>query len=172
MDPVIFDCAASLGRVAVSGLATFVGVVAILRLSGARTLAKLNQFDFVITIALGSIFASTVLSTSVTIAEGLAATIVLVGLQWSITKLSVLSPRFRQIVTTAPELLFYQGAFQERTMQRARVTRDELRSATRDSSIGSMADVAAMVLESDGTISIIPHTKVGDGEVVPPREQE
>lgn len=70
-----------LARVAVVGRAGYLALIALLRISGKRTLAKLNAFDFVVTVALGSTLATVLLTSTVSLAEGVTALGLLVGLQ-------------------------------------------------------------------------------------------
>lgn len=81
---MFFDSWTGLGRVLLVGTFAYVALVAILRISGKRTLTKLNAFDLVVTVALGSTLATVLLSRSVALAEGVLA-MVLVFLQFMIT---------------------------------------------------------------------------------------
>ena len=76
-----FDSWSDLVRVAVIGASAYVTVVVVLRLSGKRTLAKLNAFDLVVTVALGSTLATILLSSDVSWAEGALALAMLALLQ-------------------------------------------------------------------------------------------
>ena len=139
--------------VIVGGLA-YVMLVVFLRLSGKRTLAKLNAFDLVVTIALGSTLSSTLLQESVALAEGLVAFSVLIGLQFGVAYLSVRSPRFARLVRSKPALLARNGAYCPATMKHQRVTEGEALSAIRDSGGSDVSVVDYVILESDGTISV------------------
>ena len=99
---MLFDSWAELGRVPLVGTLAYVALVAILRISGKRTLTKLNVFDLVVTVALGSTLATVLLSKSVALAEGVLAMVLLVFLQFLITWLSVRSPGFRDLVKSGP----------------------------------------------------------------------
>jgi uncharacterized membrane protein YcaP (DUF421 family) len=65
----------SLLRTLVVGVLAYVALMVILRLSGNRTLSKMNAFDFIVTIALGSTLATVLLSSDVALAEGVLAPI-------------------------------------------------------------------------------------------------
>jgi uncharacterized membrane protein YcaP (DUF421 family) len=95
---MFFDSWFGLLRVLVVGTLAYVALVAVLRISGKRTLTKLNAFDLVITVVLGSTLATVLLSKSVVLAEGVLAMALLVLLQFVITWLSVRSPRIRDLV--------------------------------------------------------------------------
>ncbi|MEI8624595.1 hypothetical protein P4S67_10000 [Pseudoalteromonas sp. B137] len=82
---MFFDDVQGLVRVLIIGVLGYVALVFWLRVSGKRTLSKWNVFDFVVTIALGSILASVIISKSVALLEGILAFVVLIGLQYLIT---------------------------------------------------------------------------------------
>ncbi|MDQ3601244.1 MAG: DUF421 domain-containing protein, partial [Actinomycetota bacterium] len=65
-----FDTWTDLGRVLIVGPLAYAALVAVLRISGARSLSKLNAFDLVVTVALGSTLATVLLNGSVSLAEG------------------------------------------------------------------------------------------------------
>ncbi len=126
--------------------------------SGIRTLAKLNAFDLVVTVALGSTLATVLLSESVALAEGLLAFALLVALQYAVAWMSVRSPRFGALVKSEPSLLLHRGRFLDGAMRRQRVTREEVVSALRSSGLSRPEDAAAVVLETDGSLSVVKAT--------------
>jgi uncharacterized membrane protein YcaP (DUF421 family) len=150
-----FDTWVGLGRVAVVGVCAYAALVLFLRTSGKRTLAKMNAFDFVVTVALGSTLATIVLSKDVALAEGVLAFAVLIALQFGIAWLSVHSATVRRLVKSEPALLLHQGQWLPAAMAAERVTAEELRAAVRAQGIGSLEDVAAVVLETDGSFTVL-----------------
>jgi hypothetical protein len=103
-----FDSWSDLVRVVLIGAGAYVTVVAVLRVSGKRTLAKLNAFDLVVTVALGSTLATILLNTDVSWAEGAVALALLAGLQFLVAWSSRALPAGRAIVTARPTLLLLQ----------------------------------------------------------------
>ena len=162
---MFFDSWAGLGRVLLVGTLAYVALVAILRISGKRTLTKLNAFDLVVTVALGSTLATVLLSKDVAWAEGVLAMALLVLLQFVITWLSVRSSRFRELVKSEPTLILHQGQFLDGAMRAQRITRDEVLAALRSNGVADAAQAAAVVLETDGTIAVI---KGADHETAKP----
>lgn len=152
---MLFDNWFGLLRVLVVGSLAYLTLVLLLRTSGKRTLAKMNAFDFVVTVALGSTLATVLLSNSVALAEGILAFCLLAGMQYLITWLSVRSGTVRRLVKSEPSLLFHSGSFLLDTMKRERVTEDEVLAAMRQQGKGSLEEVGAVVLETDGTFSVI-----------------
>ncbi|MFN6993817.1 MAG: DUF421 domain-containing protein [Aquincola tertiaricarbonis] len=128
---MFFDNWHGLLRTVIAGGAAYVFLVLLLRGSGKRTLSKLNAFDLIITVALSSTLATIVMSKDVALAEGMTALVLLVGLQWLITGLSVRSARLSQPVKSEPRLLVHQGRLLPAAMKHERVTEDEVHAALR-----------------------------------------
>lgn len=158
---MFFDSWTDLGRVLVVGVMAYLGMVFLLRISGKRTLSKMNAFDFIVTVALGSTLATVLLSKDVALAEGILAFALLIFLQYIITWLSVRSSTVFQLIKANPELIFYQGQFLESAMKQARVNEAEIRAAIRASGIANLEDVAAVVLETDGTFTVLSNLANG-----------
>ncbi|MGA0557370.1 DUF421 domain-containing protein [Larkinella sp. VNQ87] len=145
----------AVARVALIGTLAYVGLLITLRISGKRTLSKMNAFDLVVTVALGSTLATILLSRQTGLADGLMAFMTLTGLQYAVAWLSVRSKRFRQLIKSEPSLLFYQGEFLKQTMRQQRIVEGEVLSAIRSAHVERLADVQAVVLETDGSFSVI-----------------
>lgn len=143
-------------RVVVMGVAAYPGLILLLRITGKRTLSKMNAFDLVITVSLGSTLATVLLSSEVSLSEGLLALGVLCGLQFVVAYLSVRSERFQNLVKSEPTLLFYRGRFLRDMLRRERVTEEEILAAARAEGTARLSEVAAVVLETDGSFSVIP----------------
>jgi uncharacterized membrane protein YcaP (DUF421 family) len=152
---MFFDTWFELGRVVVVGTCTYAALVALLRVSGKRTLSKMNAFDFVVTVALGSTLATVLLSKDVALAEGMLAFGILILLQFVVAWLSVRSATIRRLVKSEPALLLHQGQLLRGAMAAERVTEEEIRAAVRAQGIGILQDVAAVVLETDGSITVL-----------------
>lgn len=155
---MFFDSWLGLLRVVVVGTIAYMALVLLLRASGKRTLAKLNAFDLVVTVALGSTLATVLLSKSVALVEGLLAFALLVGLQYVVAWLSVRSSRFSDLVKSEPTMLLHRGQFLRGAMRAQRVTEVEILSALRGSGAPDPARVLAVVLETDGSLSVVPDT--------------
>jgi uncharacterized membrane protein YcaP (DUF421 family) len=96
-------------RTMVMAILAYASLIAILRLSGKRTLAKLNAFDLIVTVTLGSTLAPVVLSRDITLADGIVGMALLVLLQFTVTWFSVRSKVFRRMVRSEPTLLLHRG---------------------------------------------------------------
>lgn len=157
---MFFDGWDDLLRILVVGSAAYASLILLLRATGKRTLSKMNAFDFVVTVALGSTLASALLSSEVSLSEGVAAFALLCGLQYAVTWVSVRSPAFQATIKAEPTLLFYRGRYLEPQLKAERVTREEVLAAVRAQGRSDLAGVEAVVLETDGSISVV----AGDGK--------
>lgn len=152
---LFFNSWSDLGRVLILGVLGYISLVLILRISGNRTLSKLNAFDFVVTIALGSTFGSFILNKNISLAEGVTAFLVLIGMQYVISWLSVRSNSIKKIIKNEPSLVYYNGEFLEDSMKHSRVAKGEIEQSVRNQGHASMEQIEAVVLETDGSFSII-----------------
>lgn len=116
---VFFDGWSGLIRVVVVGSLAYVALVLILRVTGKRTLSKMNAFDAIVTITLASTLATVLLSSGVALAEGVTAFLLLCILQYVVTYPSVRSSGFQDIIKAKPRLIFYRGRYLEDAMQGA-----------------------------------------------------
>lgn len=163
---MFFDTASGVGRALIMGAVSYAMVVLILRTSGKRTLASLNVFDMVVTIALGSILATATLSEEITLAEAAAAIVVLVVAQFVVAWTSVRSRVVRSAVRSEPALLVSHGRLLDDALRRSRVSAGEVRQAIRSSGNGGIESIAAVVLETDGTLSVIAGPSLGSGNAL------
>lgn len=156
----IFDNLATFPYTILVGTFGYLGSIVLLRISGKRTLSKWNSFDFVVTIAFGSILASTILSKSTSLLQGMLAFGVLVFYQYSLTFLAARSQLVQKLVKAKPTLLLHKGQLQHKTLVSERVAVGEVLAAIRNSGQSGLSEIGAVVLETDGTFSVIP--KLGD----------
>lgn len=155
---MFFNSWSVLGRILIVGVLAYLALIVLLRVSGKRTLSKMNAFDLVVTVALGSTLATILLSQDVALADGLMALGVLIGMQWVLAALSVRSPTVNRLVKSEPQLLLYRGRYLPRAMRTERVVEMEVLAAVRAQGIASLDAVEAVVLETDGSFTVIKRT--------------
>lgn len=152
---MFFNSWDSIWRTIVVGVLAYAALVLLLRVSGKRTLSKMNAFDLIVTVALGSTLATILLNKKVALMEGVSAFFILISLQYLVAWLSVRSDGFKKLIKSDPQLLFYRGKYLKEEIIKERVLEVEILQAARSSGIDSMEKVEAVVLETDGTISVI-----------------
>lgn len=142
-------------RIVTVGVLAYIGLLIFLRTSGKRTLTKLNAFDLVVTVALGSTLATILLNSQISLWEGLTAFAVLIGLQYLLTFTAVRLSWFNDLIKSEPRLLFLEGEFLQQAMRKERVKDIEIMQAVRNSGEGDLQNVKAVILETDGSMSVI-----------------
>lgn len=132
-------------------------------ISGNRTLSKMNSFNLVVTGAFGSTLSSILITRGIALSEALLAIALLVVLQFVIAWLSVGSSTVNSMINITPTPLLKDGRMLAAAMKHMRITKDEIRTATRQQGMGDPDKVAAVVLETDGSLSVISIEKLSSG---------
>lgn len=152
---ILFSGWAVIGRVLLVGVCGYIALLLLLRISGKRTLSKMNAFDLVVTVALGSTFGTLLLSREVALADGVVALAVLIGLQFAVSWLSVRWRPLSKGIKARPALLAHRGKLDHEALRRERVTPEEVFEALRREGVTELSQVGAIVMETTGDLSII-----------------
>jgi uncharacterized membrane protein YcaP (DUF421 family) len=166
MDNLFFESWQSLARVFIATIIAYIALLIILRATGKRTLSKMNAFDFIITIALGSAFASLALNTDIPLLNGVLVLFLLVILQFFISWLSVRVKKFKKIITGEPTLLLYRGEVIEQNLKKERILLEEIYVAARSNGVSNLEEIDAVILETNGELTIIKELKGTEPETI------
>ena len=137
------------------GTLSYFGVIIWLRISGKRTLSKWNSFDFVVTVALGSILASAILSSTTPFSQAMLGIGLLVIFQFLLTWLSVRTKAIQQLIKAEPTLLVFKGSFLDDALKSQRVAKGEVLAALRMQGHSCVEEIGAVILETNGNFSVI-----------------
>ncbi|MDY7101031.1 MAG: DUF421 domain-containing protein [Actinomycetota bacterium] len=142
------------GLVVASTAAVFVAVIAYTRVVGLRSFSKMSSFDFAMTVAVGSIIATTAVTSSATLVNALIGLAVLYVLQIAI---GVARVRFGAgaAVDNSPLLLMDGSKVLEDNLRSARLTHDDLAAKLREAGVARPEQVLAVVFETTGDVSVI-----------------
>ena len=162
MDMLFFDNIDKLGRIVLTAVTVYVLIVIITKVSGKRSTSQLNNFDWIVTVMIGSLGASTILLKDIPLIEGISSILVLYVMQFLVTKYASISPQFSSFILSEPRIVFYQGQFLPDAMRAERLTRQEIECAMRSEGVNSFDDVEAIVFESDAQLTIIPKPTFSD----------
>lgn len=161
-----FDSWSDVLRVILVGAAAYISLIVVLRITGRRTLSQLNAFDFIVTVAFGSTLATIVLSADTAWAEGAAALALLAALQWLVASIAAAWPAARRVITSAPKVVVRDGLLRHDVMRASRLNEADVMQAIRSSGSADLSGVAAVVLETNGKLSVIGRSSVGDGRAL------
>ncbi|RYE29328.1 MAG: DUF421 domain-containing protein [Sphingobacteriaceae bacterium] len=162
MSKIFFDNWESIQRTLIIGVLAYLSLILMLKISGKRTLSQMKEFDFIVTVALGSTLASVLLTKDVTLSDGITALGLLIFLQYILAVTSVRSKRFSKLISSEPTLIFFQGNFLEKALKKERVTEAEVRSILRSQQITALEEVEAVVMESNGQFSVVKNGSLTD----------
>lgn len=170
----MFDSWESVVRTVAITVLSYGLLIFLLRASGKRTLSKMNAFDFIVTVALGSTLATVILSKDIVLFDGVLAFFLLIFLQYVITWLSVRSKNISNLIKSSPELLVYKGQLLKQVMKKERIDEDEIYAIIRKNGLSTIEEVGAIVLETDGSLTLQKDVKSLNnetmGKVILPKE--
>lgn len=142
--------------IAITGAGIYVVIIVLTRIMGKRSFSKMSSFDFAITVALGSMVATTVLSKSVSLWDGTVGIAVMYLLQLGMAFLR----RFKiisEITDNTPLLLMKGNKVLHDNLKKARVTESDLKAKLREANVLELHQVRAVVFETTGDIAVL-HT--------------
>jgi uncharacterized membrane protein YcaP (DUF421 family) len=166
MENIFFDTWQSLVRTFTITILAYASIVILLRFSGKRTLTKMNAFDFIVTVALGSSLAAVALNKNVALADGAIVFFLFIFLQYAITWLSVRIKAVKKIITSQPVLLLYKGELIDHVRKKERITMEEIYVAVRAKGFSELKEIDVIVLETTGDFTIIPKIKTLEAETL------
>lgn len=140
--------------VMVSTIAVYAAVIAYTRFFGLRTFSKMSAFDFAMTIALGSLFASAISSPSPSILLSLFAFLLLFSGQ-KLIAIARRSTSLRHLIDNDPILLMVDGRILEENLRRTNVTEGDLLAKLREANVLDFLQVKAVVFETTGDVSVL-----------------
>lgn len=151
----------TLGLIALSAATMYAAILALTRLTGLRSFAQMSAFDFAMSVAVGSLLASTIISGSISLFEGAFGLGCLFLLQATIGLARERSSRVSNLVDNQPMLLMDGSEVLHENLAAARITSTDLLSKLRAANVSDFDEVHAVILETTGDVSVI-HGKTGE----------
>lgn len=134
----------------------YIAVLGLARWSGVRSFAQMSTFDVAVTIAIGSVLATSILSPDPPLLQGIAGAAALYGLQLIVSRLRCASERLRRAIDNGPILLMGAGGeMLHENMRVARITEDDLRCQLRRANVIDPARIEAVIMEGTGNIHVL-----------------
>jgi len=140
--------------ITLSCIGIYTAVILYTRVFGKRSFSKMSSFDFAMTVAVGSMIATTVLSSSVSFIEGAVGLLVVYALQL-IAAFFRRYKWFRNLIDNDPTLLMDGETILEENMKAVRVTEGDLRSKLREANVANLSEIKAVVFETTGDIVVL-----------------
>lgn len=136
-------------------------IIAVTRFIGLRSFSKMTAFDFVVTVATGSLLANAAVASSWSgWFQAVLAVLVLLGTQACLTFLRKQSDPVRNLIENEPLILFHDGSWNEKNLRKTRTTKGDIWAKMREANVLSLDEVRAIVLETTGDVSVLHGDKL------------
>lgn len=147
----------SLLMVIVSTVGIYVALILLTRIAGLRSFSKMSSFDFAVTVAIGSIIASTILAEDPPLLQAAVALGVLYIVQMTVASLRGNSTVMSKLVDNQPLLLMKGTEVLDHNLKKAKVTQNDLYAKLREANVTQLSQVKAVVMEATGDVSVLHH---------------
>ena len=154
----------SILMVVLTTIGIYVTLITYTRLAGLRSFSKISGFDFAVTVAIGSLLASTILTKDPPLIQAMVALAMLYILQVTVGKLRSRSKTISNAVDNKPLLLMRGSEILDDNLKEAEVTHDDLRAKLREANVTQLSQVKAVVMEATGDVSVL-HNEDPDHEL-------
>ena len=148
----------SLLMVIVSTVGIYVALILFTRIAGLRSFSKMSSFDFAITVAIGSIIASTILAEDPPLLQAAVALGALYVVQMTVASLRGNSTVMSKLVDNQPLLLMKGTQVLDQNLKKAKVTHNDLYAKLREANVTQLSQVKAVVMEATGDVSVLHHS--------------
>ena len=141
--------------ISLSALGLYGGLIVFTRLMGLRSFSKLSSYDFAMTVAIGSILASTILSDSPSLAQGIVAVAVLFLIQGTISVIRRKSKLLKSLIDNQAIILMAHGEYFCDNLKEANLTKSDVQEVLRRNGLKAKSEVFAVIMETTGDMSVI-----------------
>lgn len=130
-------------------------VLIVTRINGLRSFAKITPIDFAVTVTIGSVINSTIISDTNSITKGVLVIILLMAVQTLFGWLKAHFSWFDRTAFNQPVYLMRDGEFLDKNIEETKMSRENILAKLRENNVAQLKDVRAVVLETTGDISVI-----------------
>ncbi len=152
------DIGSSLPEVVLRTAVVYLFLVVVLRLSGKREVGQMSILELIVILIISDAVQNSMVGENSTLWGGLIAVLTLLAMDFGLKALSSRSRRVHHVVEGEPRLLIRDGRLLDKALREEGVEVEQVRAAVRSQGIARVEDVRLAVLETDGSISVIPMT--------------
>jgi uncharacterized membrane protein YcaP (DUF421 family) len=157
--PSLPDIGSSLPEVALRTAIVYVFLVVAIRLTGKREVGQMSVLELVVILIISDAVQNSMVGENTSVWSGIVAVTVLLTLDIVLHALTGRSRRARRAIEGEPRLIVRDGRVLDKAMRQEGIDIDDVRTAIRAHGIDSVRDVRLAVLETDGSISVIPRER-------------
>lgn len=130
-------------------------ILAMVRLSGKRTVGQFTPFDLIVVVLLGTAVQNSLIGEDTSLLGGLLLAATLIGWNWVVGAVTARSDRADRVVEGSPVLLARDGVLFEGALRGQHLSRREFDEALRQGGVDALEEVALAMLETNGRISVV-----------------
>jgi uncharacterized membrane protein YcaP (DUF421 family) len=145
-----------LGDIIVRTMVVYLFLLVGLRLSGKREMGQMTIFDLVVILVLSNAVQNAMVGDNTSLSGGLVAATTLLVINYAVSIGRQRSKKLARFIGGAPTLLVYKGGFIRGHLAREHMSEDEVLMAMREHGIDHLSEVRSAILETDGSISVVP----------------
>ncbi len=160
--PSLPEIGSSLPDVALRTAIVYLFLIVAIRVSGKREVGQMSVLELIVVLVISDAVQNSMVGDNTSIWSGLVAVVVLLGLDFFLRAFTRRSRRVRIAIEGEPRLLIRHGRLLQRALKEEGLDIDDVESAVRGHGLARIEDVDQMVLETDGTISVIGRQSDGD----------
>ncbi|CAM3743350.1 DUF421 domain-containing protein [Litorimonas haliclonae] len=138
-------------------IGAYAALVIFTRIAGIRSFSKMSGFDFAITVAIGSIFASIVMGKSVSLVQGVVVLAILYACQIGFATMRVKLDWVPKLADNKPRLIMIGKDIQYDHLRKAKMSEGDLMAKLREANVGNLESIQIVVAETTGDVSVIHH---------------
>lgn len=150
------ELGSSLPEVALRTAIIYGFLVLAIRITGKRQIGQMSVLELVAILVISDAVQNSMVGENTTLWGGIVAVVTLLGVDRAIQAVTARSRRLRDAVEGEPRLLVRDGRLLERALRDEKIDPDDVRAAVRAAGLTRIEAVRLAVLETDGTISVIP----------------
>jgi uncharacterized membrane protein YcaP (DUF421 family) len=152
----VFDLTTPWWEIILRTAVVYVVVLVLLRIAGKRELGQMSAVDLVVILVIANAVQNAMTGGDNSLIGGIIAASTLVAMNLLFDRIGIRIPILEHLFTSEPTLLLDDGKLIESHLDRENVTREDIEMSAREHGVDDLDDVAAAILERDGSISIIP----------------
>jgi uncharacterized membrane protein YcaP (DUF421 family) len=169
--PSLPDIGASLPEVVLRTAIVYLFIVTVLRLSGKRQVGQMSVLELVVILVISDAVQNSMVGDNTTVWGGLVAVATLLTLDLALKTLARRSKPLRTAIEGEPRMLVRDGKLLVRAIGDEGLEVEEVRAAVRSHGIAGVEGVRFAVLETDGSISVIPRDEEEPTSNRPPSDE-
>ncbi|WP_179375639.1 DUF421 domain-containing protein [Winogradskyella wichelsiae] len=135
----------------------YITLIMVTRLNGKRSFSKISRFDIAMTVSIGSVLATVIVSKSMTLQYAILGLVIIYSLQMLVVAIRHWKP-IQSLVDNKPTFLMKNGQLLRDNLKKCKVTESDVKAKLREANVIRLSEVKAIIFESTGDISILHGT--------------